>query len=42
MARVPAPVRLFEDIHSEETGAEKWALGILAKGDKKAGTMIYL
>lgn len=42
MARVPEQSLRFESIHREVMGAVKWALGILDRGDRKAGEMIYL
>lgn len=43
MVWVPAQCPfLFESIHLEVTGAEKWALGIFDRGERKMGEMRYL
>lgn len=42
MARVPEQFLRFESIHWEVMGVVKWALGILDRGDRKAGEMMYL
>lgn len=42
MVNVPEQSFRLESIHWEENGAEKWALGILDRGDRKAGEMMYL
>ncbi len=42
MARVPEQFLRFESIHCEVMGVEKWALGILDRGERKSGEMRYL
>ena len=40
--RTPVPVCRLERIHSGRREAEKWALGIFDKGEKKRGWRMYL
>ena len=42
MARVPAEVHRFNQIHEEVMEDEKWALGILERGERKTGVRMYL